>query len=174
MNSWPVRTTRPAKTRRILPADDDGQSSFRTAGGGNGYRLRKVRPPHGGQDRAGSAPSSAAPAIPNARTSSISGKMKMAPSRPVKEEVSDTACDKCGKAMVVKRGKFGPFLGCSGYPECKNIVKIRKGTGRNRQTPGRRSDGHPLRQMRSAHGDQTGAIRPLPRAAPATPNAKIS
>jgi DNA topoisomerase I len=37
---------------------------------------------------------------------------------------SDAVCEKCGKPMVVKRGRFGNFLGCSGYPECKNIVKI--------------------------------------------------
>jgi DNA topoisomerase-1 len=46
---------------------------------------------------------------------------------PVKEEISDVACDKCGRPMVVKRGRFGPFLGCSGYPECKNIMKTKKG-----------------------------------------------
>ena len=48
---------------------------------------------------------------------------------PVKEEISDVACDKCGRSMVVKRGRFGPFLGCSGYPECKNIMKTKKGPG---------------------------------------------
>jgi DNA topoisomerase-1 len=46
---------------------------------------------------------------------------------PVGQEFSDVACDKCGKPMVVKRGKFGPFLGCSGYPECQNILKVKKG-----------------------------------------------
>jgi DNA topoisomerase-1 len=46
---------------------------------------------------------------------------------PVKEEVSDVVCNLCGLPMVVKRGRFGPFLGCSGYPECKNIVKTGKG-----------------------------------------------
>ena len=34
------------------------------------------------------------------------------------------ACDLCGKPMQVKRGRFGPFLGCTGYPECRNIRKI--------------------------------------------------
>ena len=29
-------------------------------------------------------------------------------------------CEKCGKAMVIKRGRRGPFLACSGYPECRN------------------------------------------------------
>ncbi len=37
------------------------------------------------------------------------------------------ACDLCGKPMQLKRGRFGPFLGCTGYPECKNIRKISKG-----------------------------------------------
>jgi DNA topoisomerase I len=36
-------------------------------------------------------------------------------------------CDLCGKPMQLKRGRFGPFLGCTGYPECKNIRKISKG-----------------------------------------------
>ncbi len=40
------------------------------------------------------------------------------------EEVSDIVCDKCGKQMLVKQGRFGKFLGCSGYPECKNIKNI--------------------------------------------------
>ena len=34
-------------------------------------------------------------------------------------------CEICGKPMVTKNGKFGPFLGCSGYPECKNTQDIR-------------------------------------------------
>jgi DNA topoisomerase I len=33
-------------------------------------------------------------------------------------------CDLCGKPMQVKRGRFGQFLGCTGYPECRNIRKI--------------------------------------------------
>jgi DNA topoisomerase I len=36
------------------------------------------------------------------------------------------ACELCGKAMQMKRGRFGPFLGCTGYPECRNIRKIGK------------------------------------------------
>ena len=36
------------------------------------------------------------------------------------EEVSDVPCDKCGKKMVIKYGRFGKFLACPGYPECKN------------------------------------------------------
>jgi DNA topoisomerase-1 len=33
-------------------------------------------------------------------------------------------CENCGKPMVMKRGRFGPFLACSGYPECRTIVRV--------------------------------------------------
>ena len=33
-------------------------------------------------------------------------------------------CEKCGKPMALKRSRFGVFLGCTGYPECRNIRKI--------------------------------------------------
>ena len=36
-------------------------------------------------------------------------------------------CDKCGGAMIIKRGKFGEFLACSKYPECKNTKPIPTG-----------------------------------------------
>src|SRR5438105_2509307 len=36
------------------------------------------------------------------------------------------ACELCGKPMQLRRGRFGPFYGCSGYPECKNSRKISK------------------------------------------------
>ena len=39
---------------------------------------------------------------------------------------SDVICEKCGRKMVVKQGKFGEFLACPGYPECKNIKNIEK------------------------------------------------
>ena len=40
------------------------------------------------------------------------------------DEVSDVPCDKCGRMMVYKYGKFGKFLACPGYPECKNTKAI--------------------------------------------------
>lgn len=40
------------------------------------------------------------------------------------DEESDEVCDKCGAKMVVRHGKFGPFLACPNYPRCKNIKKI--------------------------------------------------
>jgi DNA topoisomerase-1 len=42
------------------------------------------------------------------------------------EEAEPEACELCGKPMQMKRGRFGPFLGCTGYPECRNIRKIGK------------------------------------------------
>ena len=39
----------------------------------------------------------------------------------VKEEESNVICEKCGRTMVVKYGRYGKFLACPGYPECKNI-----------------------------------------------------
>ena len=38
---------------------------------------------------------------------------------PVVEETTDEVCEKCGRPMVIKRGRFGRFMACSGYPECK-------------------------------------------------------
>ncbi len=47
----------------------------------------------------------------------------------IKDEESDVICDKCGRRMVYKIGKFGKFLACPGYPECKNTMPIKKSTG---------------------------------------------
>ena len=40
------------------------------------------------------------------------------------DEVSDVPCEKCGRMMVYKFGKYGKFLACPGYPECKNTKPI--------------------------------------------------
>ncbi len=40
------------------------------------------------------------------------------------EEESDVICEKCGRKMVYKFGRFGKFLACPGYPECKNVKAI--------------------------------------------------
>lgn len=42
----------------------------------------------------------------------------------LKEEETDVICDKCGRNMVVKVGRFGKFLACPGYPECKNTKPL--------------------------------------------------
>ncbi len=43
---------------------------------------------------------------------------------PPAPEVPPQNCEKCGKPMTVKRGRFGYFLACTGYPECRNTKKI--------------------------------------------------
>lgn len=43
-------------------------------------------------------------------------------------------CDKCGKTMAVKTGRYGKFLACTGYPECKNIKKYPKPAGETKKT----------------------------------------
>lgn len=42
----------------------------------------------------------------------------------IEDEVSDIPCDKCGALMVVKWGRFGKFLACPNYPECKNTKPL--------------------------------------------------
>ena len=43
--------------------------------------------------------------------------------------LSDEVCEICGKPMAIKEGRFGRFLACTGYPECKNTKPIVKSTG---------------------------------------------
>lgn len=45
------------------------------------------------------------------------------------EKYKGKVCSKCGKPMVLKRGRFGQFLGCSGYPDCKNLENIEVKSG---------------------------------------------
>jgi len=44
----------------------------------------------------------------------------------LEDEISDILCENCGKNMVVKHGRYGKFLACPGYPECKNTKPILK------------------------------------------------
>ncbi len=55
----------------------------------------------------------------------VIGKVKIA------DEESDVLCDKCGRKMVYKMGRFGKFLACPGFPECRNAKPIVKETGVN-------------------------------------------
>jgi DNA topoisomerase-1 len=60
------------------------------------------------------------------------------------EEISDKTCEKCGKPMVLKQGKFGPFLACSGYPDCKTTMSVYangNGTSTGVKCPEKRCDG---------------------------------
>ena len=44
----------------------------------------------------------------------------------LEDELTDELCELCGKPMAIKHGRFGEFLACSGYPECKNTKPILK------------------------------------------------
>jgi DNA topoisomerase-1 len=47
----------------------------------------------------------------------------------VEDEPTDEVCELCGKPMVIKLGRFGKFMACTGFPECKNTKNIAQGTG---------------------------------------------
>ncbi|OLS01748.1 DNA topoisomerase 1 [Tissierella creatinophila DSM 6911] len=42
----------------------------------------------------------------------------------IKDEITDEICEKCGRNLVVKTGRYGKFMACPGYPECKNTKPI--------------------------------------------------
>ncbi len=44
-------------------------------------------------------------------------------------ETTDEVCEKCGKPMAIKFGRFGKFMACSGFPECRNTKTLKKGLG---------------------------------------------
>ncbi len=49
----------------------------------------------------------------------------------IKDEVTDIICEKCGRNMVIKMGRFGKFLACPGFPECRNTKAILEEAGVN-------------------------------------------
>ena len=49
---------------------------------------------------------------------------KMYEARKAMEEESEEKCDKCGSNMIIKWGRYGRFLGCANYPECKTIKSL--------------------------------------------------
>ena len=51
------------------------------------------------------------------------------PVEPPSDETSDRVCEKCGKSMLIKQGKYGTFYACSGYPDCKNTQSVISSNG---------------------------------------------
>ena len=47
----------------------------------------------------------------------------------VPDEETDEVCELCGRKMVIKTGRYGKFLACPGFPECKNTRRLVKDTG---------------------------------------------
>jgi len=55
----------------------------------------------------------------------VSLKGKATKKSPEEPKVTDIECEKCGKKMVIKKGRYGDFLACSGFPKCKNTKKMK-------------------------------------------------
>ena len=64
----------------------------------------------------------------------------------VKDEVSDVPCDKCGAMMVYKMGRFGKFLACPNFPECRNTKPIVNYIARALPQVRRAADGEDLQE----------------------------
>jgi len=47
----------------------------------------------------------------------------------IKEEISKETCNICGRNMVIKTGRYGKFLACPGFPDCRNVKPFLKTTG---------------------------------------------
>jgi DNA topoisomerase-1 len=69
----------------------------------------------------------ACPSFPTCRnTKTLDENGNVIEKKTAEPQTSDKVCDKCGKPMVIRNGRYGPFLACSGFPKCKNIVNIPK------------------------------------------------
>ena len=67
---------------------------------------------------------SAYPACRYSRDYTRDEKGHIQPVSPPADEVTDKICEKCGKPMVIKRGRYGDFIACSGFPDCKNTQSL--------------------------------------------------
>ena len=76
-------------------------------------------------------------------------------------------CDKCGKPMVIKAGKFGLFLACSGYPDART-----RASSRRRRPAPKADDRGGLRELRQADGRSSAAASASSSPAPAIPSAR--
>ena len=76
------------------------------------------------------------------------------------ETKSDEVCEKCGKPMVIKVGRFGKFLACTGYPDCKNTKPLNSENGQPapvQETGEKCPDcGKPLVKRKGRYGEFTG------------------
>lgn len=81
-------------------------------------------------------------------------KGRIHPIEPSIEQATGKTCEKCGKPMVVKQGRFGEFLACSGYPACKyteSIVSNKSGSSTGVKCPEKDCDGE-IVERRSKRG----------------------
>ncbi len=67
----------------------------------------------------------ACPSFPNCKnTKTLDENGNIVEKKAETPKESDRLCEKCGKPMVIRNGRYGEFLACSGYPKCKNIVNL--------------------------------------------------
>jgi ssDNA-binding Zn-finger/Zn-ribbon topoisomerase 1 len=79
------------------------------------------------------------------------------------EEPTEEVCEKCGKPMVIKWGRNGHFLACSGYPECRNTKEYtRNPDGTLDRAAHHAAVGPDLPDLQLAHGDQARSLRRVP------------
>ncbi len=57
----------------------------------------------------------------------LENKNKELSKKELTEEKTDETCEKCGSPMIIKMGRFGKFMACSNFPECKNTKQITSG-----------------------------------------------
>ena len=82
---------------------------------------------------------------------------------------TEEICDRCGKGMVIKVGKFGPFVACSGYPDCTNTRELEK------SEPGADTDetqDETCENCGKPMVDEARPVRPVPRVHRAIPSAR--
>ena len=94
-------------------------------------------------------------------------------------EVSEYKCPVCGREMIKRRGRFGEFLGCSGYsvknekgePSCSTIINLDKeGKPAAAQAQADQDDGH-VREVRQPDAPARRQARAVPRLLDASPSA---
>ena len=78
------------------------------------------------------------------------------------ETPTDLKCEKCGSGMVIKWGKMGRFLACSGYPECKTTTDFETKPDGTIVLGEGAGDRQALREMRQAHGGQAWSLWSVP------------
>ena len=67
----------------------------------------------------------ACPSFPNCKnTKTLDENGNVVEKKVESPKTTDKVCSKCGKPMVIRSGRYGEFLACSGYPKCKNIENI--------------------------------------------------
>jgi DNA topoisomerase I len=133
--------------KKELAEAEDQHARREARGDPHRSQVREVRPPWSSSGASWAA-SSPAPATPSARTPSDFKTEADGTITPIAEQVTDKICEKCGRPMAVKRGRFGRFLACTGYPECKNSLPIGMGV----MCPSPTCKGGELTERRSRRG----------------------